>query len=245
MKHSVFSTSMKVLIVTLILLAVCLPNDRSQYFMAGAAVITVVAFTSTGFGSGGKNALTALLLLISRLPFAPCAQIEALHSLVKLFPYHDTSGEALGVAMEDELSGALTLAFDLLEVSEDSLDATFDSRCPICANEENVLEPARRRLAEHGFTLTNETMTPPHYVDGNSDFVKTLLKAYERYTGRKGTCESMGGGTYVHSLKNGVAFGAAMPETDNRMHGADEFAVIDELLVSAKIFAQVITDLCR
>ena len=93
--------------------------------------------------------------------------------------------------------------------------------------------------------MTNETMTPPHYVDGNSDFVKTLLKAYDRYTGRKGTCESMGGGTYVHSLKNGVAFGAAMPETDNRMHGADEFAVIDELLVSAKIFAQVITDLCR
>lgn len=31
----------------------------STVFMAGAAVITVVAFTSTGFGSGGKNALTA------------------------------------------------------------------------------------------------------------------------------------------------------------------------------------------
>ena len=31
----------------------------SAVFMAGAAVITVVAFTSTGFGSGGKNALTA------------------------------------------------------------------------------------------------------------------------------------------------------------------------------------------
>ena len=42
MKHSVFSTSMKVLIVTLILLAVCLPNDRSQYFMAGAAVIWLI-----------------------------------------------------------------------------------------------------------------------------------------------------------------------------------------------------------
>ena len=219
--------------------------------MAALSLVAYLFFRIPFYGGSSFHlgntftALTALLLLISRLPFAPCAQIEALHSLVKLFPYHDTSGEALGVAMEDELSGALTLAFDLLEVSEDSLDATFDSRCPICANEENVLEPARRRLAEHGFTLTNETMTPPHYVDGNSDFVKTLLKAYERYTGRKGTCESMGGGTYVHSLKNGVAFGAAMPETDNRMHGADEFAVIDELLVSAKIFAQVITDLCR
>lgn len=31
----------------------------SAVFMAGAAVITVVAFTSAGFGSGGRNALTA------------------------------------------------------------------------------------------------------------------------------------------------------------------------------------------
>ena len=75
--------------------------------------------------------------------------------------------------------------------------------------------------------------------------MKTLLAAYERYTGRKGECQSMGGGTYVHHLKNGVAFGASMPETDNKMHGADEFAVIDELLTAAKIFAQAIVDLCQ
>ena len=55
----------------------------------------------------------------------------------------------------------------------------------------------------------------------------------------------MGGGTYVHNLKNGVAFGAAMPGTDNRMHGADEIAVEEDLLTSAKIFAQVIVDLCK
>ena len=81
-------------------------------------------------------------------------------------------------------------------------------------------------------------------MDGDSHFVRTLNAAYELYTGLKGGCESMGGGTYVHDLKNGVAFGAALPGTDNRMHGADEFAVIDELMVSAKIFAQVIVDLC-
>ncbi len=79
---------------------------------------------------------------------------------------------------------------------------------------------------------------------GDSVFVRTLLKEYEAFTGRKGECLFTGGGTYVHALKNGVAFGAAMPGTDNRMHGADEFAVLDDLLVSAKIFAQVIVDLC-
>ena len=87
-------------------------------------------------------------------------------------------------------------------------------------------------------------MTPPHHVDGNSPFVQTLLKAYEEYTGQKGSCQSTGGGTYVHNLKNGVAFGASMPGTDNRMHGADEFAVVEDLVTSAKIFAQVIVELC-
>ena len=39
----------------------------------------------------------------------------------------------------------------------------------------------------------------------------------------------------MHHLENGVAFGASMPGTDNKMHGADEFAVIDELLTLSLI----------
>lgn len=195
--------------------------------------------------AGGKNALAALLLLLDRLPFAACEQTEKLHHLTGLFPWDDTEGKALGVAMADDCSGALTVTFSLLELTDRTLDASFDSRVPICGSNETVVEPIRAKLASCGMVLENETMTPPHYVDGESDFVKTLLSAFERYTGRKGYCEYTGGGTYVHDLKNGVAFGAAMPETDNRMHGADEFAVIDELIVSAKIFAQVIIDLCK
>jgi succinyl-diaminopimelate desuccinylase len=192
----------------------------------------------------GNNALTGLLLYLTELPLAECKQMTMIRCLLELIPHGDTSGEALGIAMEDELSGSLTLAFSLLKVTESGLEGTFDSRCPVCATEENVLEVVRRNMAEKGFTLLNDSMKPPHHVDGNSEFVKTLLSAYESYTGRKGECVSMGGGTYVHALKNGVAFGASMPGTDNRMHGADEYAVIEELTVSAKIFAQVIVDLC-
>ena len=151
----------------------------------------------------------------------------------------------LGIAMSDELSGDLTLAFSLLKIDEESLYATFDGRCPLCANEDNVLKVVKEKLAEKHFELHTREMRPPHHVSGDSPFVKTLLAAYEQYTGQKGQCLSMGGGTYVHDLKNGVAFGASMPGTDNRMHGADEFAVIDELLTAAKIYAQVIVDLCQ
>ena len=192
----------------------------------------------------GNNALTGLLYYLTKLPLAECEQMTMIRRLLELIPHGDTSGKALGIAMEDELSGSLTLAFSLLQVRSSCLEGTFDSRCPVCATEENVLEVVKRNMAEKGFTLHNDSMKPPHHVDGNSEFVKTLLNVYESYTGLKGECVSMGGGTYVHSLKNGVAFGASMPGTDNRMHGADEYAVIDELVVSAKIFAQVIVDLC-
>ncbi len=192
----------------------------------------------------GNNALTGLLTYLTRLPLAPCGQVTVLHKLLELIPHGDVHGAGLGIAMEDEISGKLTLAFSLLKVTEDQLDGTFDSRCPLCSNEENVLKVVKERMASVGLDLENESMKKPHHVDGDSYFVKTLLKTYEEYTGRKGECQSMGGGTYVHNLKNGVAFGASMPETDNHMHGADECAVLEELVVSAKMFAQVIVELC-
>lgn len=213
----------------------------------GEGIVSITAIGESAHASipgEGNNALTGLLVYLTELPLAECEQMTMIRLLLELIPHGDTSGKALGIAMGDEISGDLTLAFSLLKVTESGLEGTFDSRCPICATEENVLEVARKNMAEKGFTLHNDSMRPPHHVDGNSEFVKTLLRAYEDYTGRKGACVSMGGGTYVHELKNGVAFGAAMPETDNRMHGADEYAVIEELVVSAKIFAQVIVDLC-
>ena len=91
----------------------------------------------------------------------------------------------------------------------------------------------------------NDSVLAPHEVDGNSPFVKTLLSIYEDYTGLKGECIAMGGGTYVHNIENGVAFGAVFPGTDTKMHGADEFVVIDELIASTKIFAQSIVELCN
>lgn len=50
-------------------------------------------------------------------------------------PHGDTCGKAAGIAMEDELSHALTLAFSMLTVFSDSLEGVMDSRCPICSNE--------------------------------------------------------------------------------------------------------------
>ena len=210
-------------------------------------VFEITAMGVNAHGStpqNGKNAITGLLLLVSRLKFAKSKQVEILNNLYKLMPHGETDGETLGLKCSDERSGALTLAFSMLKVTEDSIDGGFDLRCPVTASTDTIMTTLRNKLGEAGVELTNKSMTAPHEVPGDGHFVQTLNKCYEAYTGLKGGTIAMGGLTYVHDLKNGVAFGAVFPGTNTHMHGADEFAVLDELTASAKIFAQAIVELC-
>ncbi len=104
---------------------------------------------------------------------------------------------------------------------------------------------AAKACADRGLALQDDPMMPPHHVPADSPFVRTLLEAYEKYTGDTNAKPiAIGGGTYCHGIENGVAFGCTMPGTDNRMHGNDEFAVVEELITSIKIFADVILSLC-
>ena len=155
-----------------------------------------------------------------------------------------SSDLALGVAIKDEKSGELTLVLSMLSLKNNILHGFFDCRIPVSGDGEKILHTVSEKFKKADIEFSTKTVTPPHEVDENSDFVKTLLSVYEDYTGLKGECIAMGGGTYVHNIKNGVAFGAVFPGTDTRMHGADEFVVIEELIASAKIFAQVIVELC-
>ncbi len=201
----------------------------------------------------GKNALTATLRLIKKLADekalssgdADAAGLDALLALERLFPYEDTCGKTLGIYREEEQSGAVTLCFSILDYRPDHVSGAFDARLPIGCDEENTKQPVMKALAEHGIRMEDVPMTRPHCVPGDSDFVKILLESYETYTGIKGQPLSTGGGTYVHGLERGVAFGCMTPDVDNHMHGDDEFMVIDTLMTSAKIFADAIVRICN
>ncbi len=194
---------------------------------------------------GGKNAQAAMMGLLADLPLAPGRAQQAISHLARLFPFGDNYGKAMGVELEDEISGKLTMVFSKLQFDLNGFEAQFDSRCPICACDENVRNVVKKQFADCGFDIySNDSMFAPHHTPAESQLVQTLLRTYEQYTGLKGECLAIGGGTYVHEIEGGVAFGCALPGTDNRMHGADEFAVIDELMVSAKMFTQIILELC-
>ncbi len=196
------------------------------------------------YPEGGNNAITGLISLLCALPLADGGCKDALHDLNALIPHGDCKGRALGIAQEEPIAGPLTVAFSLLEVTETGLEGQFDSRAPLCATEENCLQVAKAAFESRGFTFQGE-QGAPHHVPADSPFIKTLLGRYEEYTGLKGECLSTGGGTYVHDIPGGVAFGCTLPGFDTHLHGADERVRVSDLMLSAKLFAHIIIDMCE
>lgn len=195
----------------------------------------------------GNNAITALLELLSALPLAPCGSTEAVQALHALFPHGDHRGKALGIAQEDAESGPLTLNLALMTLTEEGFTAKFDVRFPICATEENCKKACELSFAKHGIAVTGDPdMTAIHHVSADSPLVKTLLRCYSRYTGVQDPKPiAIGGGTYVHDIPGGVAFGCDFPGFDPKMHGANEQALASNLILSSKIFTQAIIELCQ
>ena len=192
----------------------------------------------------GVNAGVILLQLLGQLPFDDEVVRGAFVRLGSLFPYGDHTGAAMKIDIHDEISGYTSVSPDIFRGDESALSLKFDARTSCAATEENTILAAKAQAETAGFGFEWQ-FNPAHAVPEDSDFIRSLLAAYEEVTGREGRCVAIGGGTYVHGLKNGVAFGAVGETTDTHMHGPDEFMPVSELQDAAVIYALAILDLCK
>lgn len=193
----------------------------------------------------GNNALTGLLELLSNKFFENYEGYNELKIIHDFFPHNVTDGQQLGVNMKDDLSGSVSICLTKLKYENNQIYGGFDSRTPLCATNENFRDVIRDKFLEYKLVLGNRDIYPPHHVPHDSEFVQTLLDCYELYSGKREEPITTGGGTYVHAVPNGVAFGCANKDIDYHMHGSDEFIDIDQLIMSAKIYAQAIIRLCN
>lgn len=211
----------------------------------------IITITAKGTGAHastpekGDNALTGLIKLLSEVNVADSPSFEYITSLSKLFPYNETDGASSGVKSSDDISGNLTLTFSVFNFENEKGIGKVDIRFPVCDNMKKVSDKLSASLSQYDFDITDTQGDEPHHVDENSEFVQKLLKVYNECTGNEAYCKAIGGGTYVHNTKGGVAFGAVFPGEDNNMHGADEFMLLDNLILNSKIFANAIISICE
>ena len=217
-------------------------------FKASSNIITITAKGTGAHASTpekGNNALTGLIKLLSEMNVTDSTSFEYITSLSKLFPYNETDGASTGVKSSDDISGNLTLTFSVFDFENGKGTGKVDIRFPVCDNMKKISDKLSASLSQYGFEIIDIQGDEPHHVDENSEFVQKLLKVYNECTGNDAYCKAIGGGTYVHNTKGGVAFGAVFPGEENNMHGADEFMLLDNLILNAKIFANAIISICQ
>lgn len=169
----------------------------------------------------GNNAVTGLCAYLGTL----ATDDETASSFARVssaFAYGDTKGASLGVDVSDEESGALTLVFSILDYHEGVINGKFDCRFPVSQTLDGMREKFCARLAEYGMRATSLEGVEGHIVPEESDFVQTLLRVYGKSVYGTPKPLAIGGGTYVHDIEGGVAFGCEFPGEVNNMHGANE-----------------------
>lgn len=192
----------------------------------------------------GINAVTALITVLNRLPLREGQQREIFRGLEDVFPFGETDGRSAALKIGDEKSGELTLTFSKFAMQDGKISGCVDIRYPVSAQLEDVVNRLSAALEHAGVHYGKNIEEQPHCVPEDSEFVQKLLKVYSEFEGEPGKCIAIGGGTYVHDIEGGVAFGVERGDTDYHMHGNDEFITEDELLRDAVLFACAIADIC-
>lgn len=186
----------------------------------------------------GENAITKFLEAVGE-DISESLIVE----LGKLFPHGTVDGSGFGMGFSDDISGKMTCVITMLNTVENSLTGGIDIRFPLDRSKAEISEIVCGRLEAAGFRIESCDGTEPHLTSESSPFVQSLLKVYEKLTGEKGECLAIGGGTYVHEIEGGVAFGAEFPGEDGNMHGPDEFITEENLLKNAEIMAEAIIEI--
>jgi len=183
----------------------------------------------------GENAVVHLLKFLAALEFKG-EQWEIIRLLGEKFGDYD--GKGLAIACRDDLSGALTLNLGTIDFSGEQGKLEVDIRYPLCTDEKAITGTIRENLAGTGFTMTKLRDLPPHHMPAESPLVKTLLAVYREETGDFRRPLAIGGRTYAVALGNGVAFGPNLPGRPELAHQKDEYILVPDLMMCARIYAE-------
>ncbi|WP_077610672.1 cell wall hydrolase [Clostridium sp. Marseille-P2415] len=175
----------------------------SAVFMAGAAVITVVAFTSAGFGSGGRNALTAFAETPAKEDAADEDAVEEEET--------DTQAKVQLKLTEAKMQ-AQQLAGNLLEkevIQKQELEKESEAQVQRINNQIAMEEEAKRQAEEAAKKAEEEARKAEeekavHAMSVSQDDYQVLLKIVQA---EAGICDEKGKILVANVILNRVKSG--------------------------------------
>lgn len=161
------------------------------------------------------------------------------------FLHGDSRANRIGASHTDEIMGDLTMNVGILKFNPtDGGFVNTNFRYPKGITVKEIGDHLSQAAKVMDGTVENTDDMEAHYVDPSQPIVNKLLNVYRERTGKIDAQPGVvGGGTYGRLMKYGVAFGADFPWTENTMHQANEYQVIDDLLLAMAIYGQSINEL--
>lgn len=153
----------------------------------------------------------------------------------------DVYGSGLGVDMNDEVSGRLTVNVGTMEKVGEELVFVVNIRYPVSVKSNTVVEKIRKSW-NGSVEVIKDSL--PLYVPKEHYLVKTLLDSYNKVTGECGEPIAIGGGTYARALPLGVGFGIMFPNDVDTMHAPDENISFTNIEKAFDIYYDAIKKLC-
>ncbi len=193
----------------------------------------------------GYNAISALFEVLKDIE----VKNEELKGLVAFFDKFikmETDGKSFGVKCTDGETGDLTLNLGKINLENNELEIWIDMRVPVKVKNEQIIETIKKNTEDYGYEFLLHSNTQPLYVAKDSFLVSTLMNIYKELTGDNAAQPvAIGGGTYAKYAKNAVAFGALLPDQEDRMHQRDEYLEISKIDKLLQIYVEAIYRLAK
>lgn len=192
----------------------------------------------------GDNAISKLLVLLYDIFSHYNTNIGILH-LFYNYLSTDYNGEKLGLFLDDE-SGKLTINVGNISLYDNNFKIGLNIRVPVNTNL-SVITDKFIEISTPYPNITTETTDYKEslYVPKDDYLVTTLCDIFNKLTGKNAEPLALGGATYARAFKNCVSFGANMPGNKDMCHQADEFVIIEDLIMASKIYAEAIYELAK
>lgn len=184
----------------------------------------------------GVNAIAALLDFLKDIELQNVDLSDFVRTVFAKINY-ETDGLSLKVAGTDCVAGPLTVNLGTIELTEGKIKAVINVRYPIYYSESMLTRQIKEALKPIQVEAKNHL--PPLFVSPDSELIGILSEVYTEVTGQEAKLLTTGGGTYARAVPCGVAFGPLLPGRPETEHQPDERIALDDLLLVARIYAQL------
>ncbi|MBR6473546.1 MAG: Sapep family Mn(2+)-dependent dipeptidase [Firmicutes bacterium] len=191
----------------------------------------------------GDNAIFELARILKERDLPHNKLLDLLYDVTEYFS--DCKGSKLGLCSETEYYQGEFVHRNMqsptvFKAADGKAELTVNVRFPYGEDVNRIIKTFDEWAAQRNGRTAYTDAQPAVFVSKDSPFLKAFADAYEDVTDRINEFTLAYGGSYAKAMPNIVAWGPIFPEEEDTTHSPNEYIDLENMMLSAKMFAEAI-----